>query len=129
MQVYIAIKYHPDGRNRARIEMLSKALEDEGWTTVCVFRDVENWGQIHLTPDVLMKKSFQLIDSSNCILIDLSEKGVGIGIEAGYAFSRNIRIVTVAEQGSDISTTLRGISARVFEYQNEDELGKFLADL
>ena len=129
MKAYIAIKYHPDGRNRTKIEMLSEVLAEQGWASVCVFRDLENWGRIHFDPNELMRKSFEFIDSSDLIVIDLTEKGVGIGIEAGYAFARNVQIVTVAEEGADISTTLKGISNSVFHYRNRNDLNSFFSEL
>ncbi len=65
---------------------------------------------------------FEVIDSSQVVVIDLTEKGVGIGIEAGYTDAKEIPIITIAEYGSDISATLRGISQRVILYKNFDDL-------
>ena len=129
MQAYIAIKHHPDGRNRTKIEMLSEVLSEQGWASVCVFRDLEDWGRIHFDPNELMRRSFEFIDSSDLIVIDLTEKGVGIGIEAGYAFARNVQIVTVAEEGADISTTLKGVSDSVFKYRSRNDLSSFFNEL
>jgi hypothetical protein len=59
------------------------------------------------------------------IVIELSEKGVGLGIEAGYAFAKGIPIITIARTGSDISETLRGISQDIFFYESYTQLGVF----
>ena len=56
--------------------------------------------------------------------VDLTEKGVGLGIEAGYACAKGIPIVIVAQQGSDISATLQGISQQVIFYQQFNELAQ-----
>ena len=125
MKAYIAIKYHPDNQNRPVIERLSTALEQNGFDTVCVTRDLEKWGQIHFTPEELMKKSFEEIDACDLVVIELTEKGVGIGIEAGYAWAKQIPIVTIAKKGADISTTLQGISQRVFWYDEFDDVAGF----
>ena len=72
-----------------------------------------------------MQKTFEIIDSCSAFVIDLSEKGVGLGIEASYAHARGIPVV-VAKAGADISDTLRGIAARVFSYGELPEVDSFL---
>lgn len=126
MRAYIAIKYHPDHRNRARIEAIGAALEACGFDTVCVIRDVERWGEVDLSPHELMKRTFLAIDGSDLVVVDLTEKGVGVGIEAGYAHARAKPIVSIAERGSDISATLRGISTEVVLYRQDADLPKLL---
>jgi nucleoside 2-deoxyribosyltransferase len=125
MKAYLAIKYHPDNANQPSIEGISGALEACGFETVCIARDVERWGQVQLDPAELMARSFAEIDGCDVVVVDLSEKGVGVGIEAGYAYARRIPILTIAAQGADISTTLRGISRRIFQYRQFDELVDF----
>jgi len=122
MRAYIAIKYHLDNRNRPAIEQISGALEQSGFDTICIARDVEEWGRIRFTPGELMHRSFEAIDASDVVVIDLTEKGVGIGIEAGYACAKDIPIITIAKSGADISTTLQGISQAVMWYDSYDEL-------
>jgi nucleoside 2-deoxyribosyltransferase len=122
MKAFISIKYHPDNRNRDHIEQIASALEANGFQTVCVVRDVEQWGHIHLSTQELMARTFDEIDSSDVVVIDLTEKGVGLGIEAGYAYARGVPVVTIARKGSDISATLRGISRQVFWYAGWDAL-------
>ncbi len=125
MRAYLAIKYHPDNANRPAIEAISDALEICGFETFCVVRDLERWGEVHFAPDELMQESFAAIDASDLVVVELTEKGVGIGIEAGYAWARGIPIVTIAQKGADISTTLRGISRAIFWYTEAAELADF----
>ena len=127
MRAYIAIKYHPNHKNRPAIERISYALEQNGFDTMCVARDLEKWGEIHFDPKELMQKSFKEIDASDLVVIELTEKGVGIGIEAGYAWAKRIPIVTIAKKGADISTTLQGISQKLLWYDELDELLAFFA--
>ena len=129
MKAYIAIKYHEDGRNKHTIQKISNAREENGFETVCVFRDVEEWGQVKLDPKELMKRTFECIDSGDVVVIDLTEKGVGLGIEAGYAFAKDIPVITIAQKGADISTTLKGISQQVYIYTELDDLAEFFSDL
>ncbi len=143
MKAYLAIKYHADNANRPRIEGISAALETCGFETVCIARDVERWGQVQLNPAELMDRSFAEIDGCDVVVVDISEKGVGVGIEAGYAYARRIPILTIAAhrspegtqgggalwEGADVPTTLRGISREVFQYRQFGELVDFFSNL
>ena len=125
MRAYISIKYREDNGNKDCIEKISSALEQNGFETVCITRDIEKWGQIELSPEELMQRTFAEIDSSDLIVVDLTEKGVGLGIEAGYAYAKGIPVVVIAKTGSDISATLRGISQQLFLYDEFDDLTHF----
>jgi nucleoside 2-deoxyribosyltransferase len=128
MKAYIAIKYHADHSNRERIEGISAALERQGYETVCITRDLEKWGAVQFDSGTLMQRTFDEIDTSNVVIVDLTEKGVGVGIEAGYAFAKHIPVVTIARKGSDISETLRGISQEILLYDQYDDLAYLFAE-
>lgn len=125
MKAYLGIKYYADHRNKDQIDTLSSIIEECGYSVTCITRDVEAWGKVSFTPNELMKKTFQIIDENDVVIIDLSEKGVGLGIEAGYAYSRDIPVIAVSHQ-SKISTTLLGISKYNYVYTNREELADFL---
>ncbi len=129
MKAYLGIKYYEDNRNRPLIEGISSALEQCDFETVCIVRDIEKWGYQRFSPTDLMQKTFAIIQTSQIVVIDLSEKGVGLGIEAGYAVAKNVPVITIAQKGADISTTLKGISQAVFLYHNFEELIPFFSSL
>jgi nucleoside 2-deoxyribosyltransferase len=122
MKAYIAIKFHPDGKNKDKVEDISKALKQNGIEPFCFVRDIEKFSKNSFTAKELMQKTFEAIDSCDLMVVDLTEKGVGLGIEAGYAHAKGIPIITIAEKGSDISKTLQGISKEVILYDKEDDL-------
>ncbi len=124
-KAYLGIKYHSDHRNKGRIELISSIVETFGYAATCITRDVEKWGQVNFSPTDLMLETFKIIESSDIVIIDLSEKGVGLGIEAGYAYSKKIPIITIAER-QPISTTLVGISRDHFVYDGKSDLIDFL---
>jgi nucleoside 2-deoxyribosyltransferase len=128
MRAYIAIKYHEDHGNRERIKGITSALERFGFETVCITRDLEKWGEVHFDPGAMMRQTFSEIDACDVVIVDLTEKGVGIGIEAGYAFAKHIPIVTIAQTGSDISETLRGISQEILLYDQYDDLAHLFVE-
>ncbi len=124
-KAYLGIKYHSDHRNKEKIDFISSIVENFGFSVTCITRDVEKWGNVSFSPEDLMLETFKIIESSDIAIIDLSEKGVGLGIEAGYAYSKRIPIITIAEN-QQISTTLLGISRDHFVYDKESDLFDFL---
>jgi nucleoside 2-deoxyribosyltransferase len=128
-RVFLSIKFHADGRNRGLIERLCALLVAGGHVPFCVVRDLEDWGRVEFSIQALMRETFAAIEQSDLVLVELSEKGVGLGIEAGYAFARGIPVLTAARQGSDLSTTLRGISARVCLYEREEEILRIVDEM
>ncbi|MBS3141198.1 nucleoside 2-deoxyribosyltransferase [Candidatus Woesearchaeota archaeon] len=122
MKAYLAIKFHEDCKNKKLIETIIEVLEKSGFEVKTIIKDYEKWGKVKFKPEELMKLTFKLIDSSDLLIIEFSEKGVGLGIEAGYAYSKNIPIVVIAKKGSDISNTLLGIAKEVILYENPEEL-------
>lgn len=113
MKAYLAIKYQADLSNRVLVEQLSTVLQDQGIQPfVMVLEDTGTTND----PVELMRKTFAAIDASDVVIVEFSEKGVGLGIEAGYAFARGKPIVVLARHGAMISETLRGIAKHVFFY-------------
>ena len=129
MRAYLGIKYHADNRNRAVVEEISEVLAQCGTATSCVARDLEAWGKVRFEARDLMQRTFDLIKGCDLVVIELSEKGVGLGIEAGYAYACKIPVVTIARQGSDISETLKGVSSRVILYEKVSDLSPLFTDL
>ena len=129
MKVYLAIKFYEDCENRDFIEKISYALEENGIAMVSMTRDFEKWGQVRFSPEELMIKSFEQIDLCDLVLVELSEKGVGIGIEAGYAYAKDIPIISIAKSGCDISSTLQGISKGTCNYNGIDDLKELFGNI
>jgi len=121
MKAYLAVKYHEDKENKELVDSLNKTLEEAGFEVICLVSE-EYEKDIEIPAEELMDRTFREIDKCDLTIIDLSEKGVGLGIEAGYAKSENIPVYTIAEKGSEISKTLRGISREVIRYKEPEEL-------
>lgn len=125
-KAYLAIKFYENLENKKLIEEISDNLTKAEFQTFVMARDAEQWGEIHFSPNELMKLTFESIDKSDVLIIELSEKGVGLGIEAGYAHAKNIPIIVIAKEGSDISSTLKGISKEIIFYNDPKELDEKL---
>jgi 2'-deoxynucleoside 5'-phosphate N-hydrolase len=119
VRALLSIKFHPDQANRARIEKILAALEGQGIQAMCVVSDLEDWGQRHYSPAELMRLTFAEVVACDVLVVDLAEKGVGVGIEAGYAYACGKPVVVIAPLGADVSNTLAGIARQVLRYHED----------
>ncbi len=122
MKIYLGIKFYDDNSNKVIVDGISSRLEELGHSVFCVARDLEKWGEKSFTPKELMQNTFEEIDKSDAVVIEFSEKGVGLGIESGYAYGKNIPIYVVANNGSSISSTMKGIAHDIFFYKQFSEI-------
>lgn len=120
--VYFGIKYHPDNRNRNVIEEFEQSFLQHGMKSYCVVRDMEFWGKQEFSAQEIMQETFSKIDSSDLVVIDVSEKGVGLGIEAGYAKAKGIKLIITAKIGVEISTTILGTADQIIKYETVSEI-------
>jgi hypothetical protein len=121
-QLFLSIKYYEDARNQAWVENLRQALDVHKIRLVCVAADLEHWGAVCYSVKELMQRTFEYIRNSDAVLVELSAKGVGVGIEAGYAAGCGIPVWVVALPGCEISETLCGIADWVYRYENVQDL-------
>jgi len=97
MNAYLAIKFHPNGKNRHTIEAITDSLKKINISCTNFFKDREKRGTIHFEPKELMKLAFEDTKNADLLIIEFSEKGVGLGIEAGFATANNIPILVIAK--------------------------------
>lgn len=109
-RAYLGIKFYEDNRNRDVINSISTALKNDGIDTFCIVRDVEKWGAVKLSSKELMRITLQEIDKSDFVVLEMSEKGVGLGIEAGYAVGRGKPLIILIKKGTELSNTMQGIA-------------------
>lgn len=119
-KVYLAIKFHADHRNRELVDRISTVFKAHGLTVVCVARDMDVWGRVSFDAHDLMQRASDSIRRSTAVVVEFTEKGVGLGIEAGYAAALGIPVFVLLRPEADLSTTLEGISADVF--RNVDDV-------
>ena len=121
-RAYFGIKYYEDNRNRDEIDSITAALQDDGIETVCVARDVEKWGDVTLPSQELMCITFEKIDKSDFVVLEMSEKGVGLGIEAGYAIAKGKPLIVLTKKKQELSNTMQGVANVVIQYSQPEEI-------
>ncbi len=121
-KAYFGIKFYEDHSNRAEIESITAVLHAAGIQTVCIASDVEKWGTVQLSLQELMERTFAEIDQSDIVILEMSEKGVGLGIEAGYAVAKGKQLVVLIKEGCKLSGTMEGIADVVITYERPEEI-------
>lgn len=125
MKGFLAIKYYDDMRNRSLIETICNAFESKGIDMFAFARDVQNYGPCNMSGDEVMNLAFEKIKSSDIFIIDASELSIGIGIEAGVAYSNDIPIYVIADKNAYVSNSIKGIAKKCYFYSSPTELVNF----
>lgn len=121
-KAYFGIKFYEDRGNRSEIESIITVLRRAGIQTVCMASDVEKWGTVCLPLKELMERTFAEIDQADLVVLEMSEKGVGLGIEAGYAVAKGKQLVVLIKEGHELSGTMQGIADLVISYNQPEEI-------
>lgn len=75
----------------------------------------------------MMAKAMAHINDCDILIAETSEKGIGIGVEAGYAKAKNKTVIYIRHTGKEHSTTVSGISDFRIFYNDIGDLEKQLA--
>lgn len=121
---FFALKFHEGDADRAKVESIEKALNAAGITITVIARDVEKWGQAKIPKGKALMRdyAFPAMQKCDCNIIEFSEKGVGLGINAGYCYAIGKPIFVIAKTGSDISSTIADLATKVIFYDEPSDL-------
>ena len=70
----------------------------------------------------MMKVAFDYLDRCDLLIVELSKKAIGVGVEVGYAKANNKPIIYIKRSDSEYSTTVGGSSDYIIEYSDENHL-------
>lgn len=122
-KAFMSLKFYDGDVTKRKIDEITEALRKAEIENFVMIRDVEKYGEVEIpSKDLMSKYAFPAMDACDMLIIEFSEKGVGLGIGAGYAFAKNIPIYVIAKTGSDISSTLKGIAQEIIFYNKPEEL-------
>jgi nucleoside 2-deoxyribosyltransferase len=74
----------------------------------------------------MMQQAMADIDTCDLLIAETSHKGIGIGIEVGYAKARNKPVVYIRRNTAEHSTTVSGISDFQIHYRDNGDLKRQL---
>lgn len=76
----------------------------------------------------MMKIAFEEIDKSDLLIVELSKKAIGVGVEVGYAKAKNKPIIYLKKKDAKYSTTVGGSSNYIIEYRDKNDLQSKLVE-
>ncbi len=118
---YLAISFSDRRKFDAEIDSLKKTLLNLDFNLL-VF--VDKYYFKNNQENQMMKTAFQEIDDSDFLIAELTKKSIGVGIEIGYAYSKQKPIFYLRHKGAEYSTTASGCSKYIIEYETEIDLGE-----
>lgn len=83
---------------------------------------VENYSFSSAEEKQMMQQAMLDIDTCDFLIAETSEKGIGIGVEVGYAKAKNKPVVYLRNTNAEHSTTVAGISDYQVIYDNTIDL-------
>ncbi len=121
---FLALKFHDGDEDKAKVESIETALNKAGIEITLMARDVEKWGNANIPKDKTLMKdyAFPAMMQCDCNIIEFSEKGVGLGINAGFCYANGKPIYVIAKKNSDISTTIANIATEIIFYDTPEDL-------
>lgn len=121
---FFALKFHDGDKDCKKIEAIETALNKAGVEITLMARDVEKWGNanIPIGKNLMKAYAFPAMLQCDCNIIELSEKGVGLGINGGFCYAVGKPIYVIAKKNSDISSTMANIATEIIFYEEPDDL-------
>ena len=118
---YLGISLSKRPEFNQEIEILRQCLREKS-VELKVFVDMYSFAPNQ--EKQMMDKAFAEIEACEFMVVELSHKAIGVGVEVGYARARNIPVVYLRRKGAPYSTTVGGCSDFEIEYENLEELDR-----
>ena len=119
MQAYISISFSKRKSLDNFVFLIKNALQKCG---ISGFVFVDEYQFSAKQEKKMMQNAIEDIEKSAILIAETSEKGIGIGIEVGYAKAKNIPVIYMRNSKSEHSTTVSGIADFKIIYENEIDL-------
>lgn len=125
MTAYISVSYS----KRKLIDKELNAITDTlNKFKIVPFIFVDNY-KFDLTQErQMMEQAMRDIDNCSILIAETTDKGIGIGIEVGYAKAKNKPVIYVRQKNAEHSTTVSGISDFQIIYEDNNDLQKKLSE-
>ena len=124
MKAYISISYQRRRSLNTAITAIMSVLEEHQIESF-VFVDHYKFEETH--EDEMMRAALAELDQCDILIAETSHKGIGIGIEAGYAKAKNKPVIYLRHKEAEHSTTLSGLSDHRVIYKSAEDLQQQLA--
>lgn len=123
MKAYISISFRKRKNFDSVVKTINQTLMHHQITP---FVFVDHYSFNASQEKEMMQTAIKDIEFSQLLIAETSDKGIGIGIEVGYAKALNIPVIYLRNSKAEHSTTVAGISDYQIIYENEMDLYKKL---
>ena len=107
MQAYISIGYSKRYLLSEEIRVITETLQE---MNISSFVFVDKYKFDATQERAMMLQAFSDIDQSDILIAETSDKGIGIGVEVGYAKAKGKPVIYLRQAGAEHSTTVSGAS-------------------
>jgi 2'-deoxynucleoside 5'-phosphate N-hydrolase len=123
MRAYIAVSFAKHITMQPILDLLKETVLAVG---IIPFVFVEQYRFEPEQEKQMMTKALSEIGQSDILIAEVSDKAIGIGVEAGFAKAIHKILVYLRRAGSEHSTTVAGISDYSIVYTDTADLRKKL---
>ncbi|MBO9681861.1 MAG: nucleoside 2-deoxyribosyltransferase [Flavisolibacter sp.] len=123
MTAYISVSFRKKEVLSKELTAITDALNG---FNIQAFVFVDNYAFSPAQEKQMMQQAMHDIDRCDLLIAETSDKGIGIGIEVGYAKAKNKPVIYVRHNTAEHSTTVLGISDFQIVYVDADDLKKQL---
>ena len=125
MKAYIAVSFSKRKLVDKEINSIVEVLNE--WK-ISAFVFVDHYQFDKSQERQMMQQAMADLDNCDLLLAETSDKGIGIGIEVGYAKAKGKTIIYLRQKDTAHSTTVSGISDFQIVYNDATDLKKQLAE-
>jgi nucleoside 2-deoxyribosyltransferase len=119
MQAYISISYNKRHELNDELQSIIEAFIE---FHIRPFVFVDNFKFSFDQDKEMMQQAILSIDDCDLLIAETSDKGIGIGIEVGYAKAKEKPVIYMRNKDAEHSTTVSGISDFQIIYDNIKDL-------
>lgn len=126
MKAYIAVSY---SKRKLVDKEIALIIETLNTFDISSFVFVDNYKFDISQEKQMMSQAMNDIENCDILIAETSEKGIGIGIEVGFAKAKSKIVIYLRHQNAEHSTTVSGISDFQIVYSNNKDLKNKLIDI
>lgn len=125
MKAYIAVSY---SKRKLVDKEIALIIETLNTFDISSFVFVDKYKFDILQEKQMMSQAMKDIENCDILIAETTEKGIGIGIEVGYAKAKGKIVIYLRQQNAEHSTTVSGISDFQIVYSDSKDLKIKLID-
>lgn len=126
MKAYISVSFKNRKLLSSEIDTIIKVLTENSIDAL-VFVDKYRF-QLSQERE-MMQKAMEEIDNCDILIAETSEKGIGIGVEVGYAKGKGKTVIYLRQKDTEHSTTVAGSSDFQIIYSDSNDLRMQLLEI